>query len=119
MRLELGLLTELGYGLELDRCAATGSNDQLAWVSPRTGRAVSLSAGEPYSDRLLALPPFLVDGTEPDDNAVAAGLRLTGFFLDNHLFAPDGRRLPAARERLEAHFAGLSTDRGVDAGQIA
>lgn len=116
VRLEMGVLRELGYGLELDRCAATGRNDQLAWVSPRTGRAVSLSAGEPYRDRLLPLPAFLAGkqtgdatGAGPTDDDVLAGLRLTGFFLDNHLFAPEGRRLPAARDRLEAHFANLST----------
>ena len=55
---ELGVLSDLGYGLDLDRCAATGTNDDLAYVSPRTGRAVSLSAGEPYQEKLLAMPGF-------------------------------------------------------------
>lgn len=98
---EMGLLAELGYGLDLSSCAATGRNDELAYVSPRTGRAVSLSAGEPYRDRLLALPPFLLmAGDEGTEAQILAGLRLTGHFLERHLFAPQGAELPAARRRL-------------------
>lgn len=97
---ELALLAELGYGLDLGRCAATGLNDDLAFVSPRTGRAVSLSAGMPYRDRLLPLPGFLVGraGSGPED--VVAGLRTTGHFLERHVFQPRDRGLPPARERL-------------------
>ena len=109
VRWELGLLAELGYGLELDKCAATGRNDQLAWVSPKSGRAVSLSAGEPYRDRMLPLPAFLTNGSEAPPADIAAGLGLTGFFIDAHLCRPFGRSLPAARERLAARFADLST----------
>lgn len=109
VRWELGLLAELGYGLELDKCAATGRNDQLAWVSPKSGRAVTLSAGEPYRDRMLALPAFLTDGTEAALGDIAAGLKLTGYFLDDHLFRPFGREMPAARRRLADRFANLST----------
>jgi DNA repair protein RecO (recombination protein O) len=109
VRWELGLLAELGYGLELDKCAATGRNDQLAWVSPRSGRAVSLSAGERWRDRMLALPAFLTDGSEAPAADILAGLRLTGFFLDAHLFRPFGRVVPAARARLEDRFTQLST----------
>lgn len=109
VRWELGLLAELGYGLELGKCAATGRNDQLAWVSPRSGRAVSLSAGVPYRDRMLALPAFLTNGSEAPAADIAAGLKLTGFFLDAHLFRPFGRTMPAARERLETRFQDLST----------
>ncbi len=98
---ELGVLTELGYGLDLSSCAATGRNDDLAYVSPRSGRAVSLAAGEPYRDKLLALPAFLLGaGDEGDAAAIAAGLRITGHFLERHLFAPQGSPLPAARLRL-------------------
>lgn len=100
VRWELGLLAELGYGLDLDRCAATGRNDALAYVSPRSGRAVSLSAGEPYRDRLLPLPPFLIGATTASAADVQAGLRLTGYFLETRLFGPEGRALPAARQRL-------------------
>lgn len=101
---ELTLLGELGFGLDLSACAATGQNDALAYVSPRSGRAVSISAGEPYREKLLKLPGFLIgQGTaEPAD--ITAGLTLTGFFLDRHLFAPHRRRLPDPRERLVARL---------------
>jgi len=96
---ELGLLAELGYGLDLTQCAATGSNDELAYVSPRTGKAVSLSAGEPYRDRLLHLPGFLIGRGEAAPEAVIEGLMLTGHFLERHAFAPHNRGIPAARTR--------------------
>lgn len=98
---ELGLLAELGFGLELTRCAATGRNDELAYISPRTGHAVSLSAGEPYKDRLLPLPRFLVTpGALPADADIVAGLALSGHFLERHAFAALHRELPAARAHL-------------------
>lgn len=98
---ELGLLAELGFGLDLSRCAATGTNDALAYVSPRTGRAVSFSAGEAYRDRLLPLPPFLAGAADPPDaGEIAAGLALTGHFLERHVFAALHRDLPAARQHL-------------------
>lgn len=103
LRWELGLLGELGFGLDLSCCAATGRNDGLAWVSPRTGRAVSLSAGQPYADRLLPLPPFLLapPGTGmPDPAALSDGFALTGYFLDRHVFAAHHRPMPPARARL-------------------
>jgi DNA repair protein RecO (recombination protein O) len=104
---ELGLLGELGYGLDLKSCAATGRNDGLVYVSPRTGRAVSMAAGEPYRDKLLALPPFLLDSASEGNGAeIAAGLRITGHFLERHLFAPHGTHLPAARQRLAERLAG-------------
>lgn len=101
---ELALLRDLGYGLDLTRCAATGVNDGLAFVSPKTGRAVSLSAGEPYRDKLLELPRFLVEGGEGDRAGIFAGLRLAGFFLDRHVLAPHHAALPAARARLVDRF---------------
>lgn len=100
VRWELGLLAALGFGLDLARCAATGANDMLAWVSPRTGRAVSLAAGEAYRDRLLALPGFLVGRGAADAPALSEGLRLTAHFLQRCLFDPLDRPLPAARGRL-------------------
>ncbi len=113
VRFELDLLTELGFGLDLSRCAATGRSDDLAYVSPKTGRAVSTTAGDPYRDRLLSLPSFLTrpavsNGISPAD--ILNGLRLTGFFLEQHVFAhqpapPTGRSpLPAARDRLVTVF---------------
>ncbi len=104
VRWEMGLLSELGFGLDLSRCAATGRNDMLAYVSPRSGRAVSLSAGEEYHDKLLALPGFLIGLGEAEPVAVRDGLRLTGYFLQKHVFGPMDRPLPAARERLETLF---------------
>jgi DNA repair protein RecO (recombination protein O) len=101
VRWEIGLLNELGFGLDLARCAATGTVDDLAHVSPRTGRAVSRAAGEPYRGRLLALPAFLLGSQAaagPED--VLAGLRLTAHFLDRWLLLPHGKALPEARLRL-------------------
>jgi DNA repair protein RecO (recombination protein O) len=96
---EMGLLAELGYGLDLSQCAATGVNDDLAYVSPRTGKAVSLSAGEPYRDRLLRLPGFLIGRGDADLPSILEGLALTGHFLERHAFAPHNRGIPAARTR--------------------
>lgn len=93
---ELALLRDLGFGLDLSQCAATGVNDGLAYVSPKTGRAVSFSAGQPYRDKLLALPAFLVKGGEGDKGEVLQGLQLAAFFLERHAHAS----LPAARSRL-------------------
>lgn len=100
-RWEMQALAEFGFGLDLEACAATGQRENLAYVSPRTGRAVSGGAGAPYADRLFALPAFL--GTldaAPDAAAVAAALRITGHFLERHVFGPHNRPLPAARTRL-------------------
>ncbi len=99
---EIGLLNELGFGLDLSRCAATGSVDDLVYVSPRTGRAVSRSAGEPYRDRLLSLPAFLL-GRQAGEASMAdllAGLRLTAHFFDLWVLAPHGKLMPEARGRL-------------------
>jgi DNA repair protein RecO (recombination protein O) len=98
VRFEAGLLQDLGFGLDLSKCASTGSTDDLIYVSPRTGRAVSRAAGEPYKDRLLALPPFMLSAQSrltPGD--VGAGLDLTGHFLEAFIFNPLNRPLPPAR----------------------
>ena len=91
VRFELRMLEELGFGLDLERCAATGTNDDLAYVSPKTGRAVSRSAGEPYRDRLLALPRFLYERqADAGPEEIIAAFRLTGYFLARHVFEPRG-----------------------------
>jgi DNA repair protein RecO (recombination protein O) len=98
VRFEAGLLQDLGFGLDLSKCAATGATDDLVYVSPRTGRAVSRAAGEPYKDRMLTLPPFLLGaqaGLREGD--VKAGLDLTGHFLEAFIFGPLNRPLPPAR----------------------
>ncbi len=97
-RFELTMLRELGFGLDLTRCAASGSTADLVFVSPKSGRAVSAAAGAPYAGRLLALPAFLrMDETQASPDDVAAGFRLTGFFLERDVFGPRGLSLPAAR----------------------
>ncbi len=98
---ELDLLRELGFGLDLGaNPVTTGENDRLAYVSPRTGRAVSLSAAGDWAARLLPLPPFLLDGADPDLAECLDGLRLTGHFLTRDAFGGRHRPLPPARTRL-------------------
>jgi DNA repair protein RecO (recombination protein O) len=99
---EIGLLNELGFGLDLARCAATGTADDLIYVSPRTGRAVSREAGEPYRDRLFCLPAFLLgrQAGEASASDLLAGLQLTAHFLDQWVLAPHGKPMPEARVRL-------------------
>jgi DNA repair protein RecO (recombination protein O) len=102
LRWELSVLADLGYGLDLGSCAVTGVAEDLAWVSPRSGRAVSQQAGAPYRDRLLVLPRLLGGIGSGDSGEVADlldGLRLTGSFLEQHVFAPRGQALPEARSR--------------------
>ena len=97
---ERDLLTAMGFGLDLTRCAATGENTDLAYVSPRTGRAVSRGAGLPYHQKLLNLPEFLWRDGPADRHQIVLGMALTGHFLAHHDFGPQGRALPAARVRL-------------------
>lgn len=98
VRFEAGLLQDLGFGLDLSKCAATGALDDLIYVSPRTGRAVSREAGEPYKDRLLTLPPFMLSSqARLEAGDVRAGLDLTAHFLEAFVFAPLNRPLPPAR----------------------
>lgn len=95
VRWELGLLDELGFGLDLSKCAATGRPDDLVYVSPKSGKAVSAEAGAPFRDRLFALPAFLREAgatATPDD--VIEGLKLAAHFLDRHLFEPRGVPFP-------------------------
>jgi DNA repair protein RecO (recombination protein O) len=108
VRFELAILAELGFGLDLSRCAATGGVENLAYVSPRSGRAVSAAAAEPYKDRLLKLPGFLIGrptGNRPTGEEIRDGFALTGFFLHQHVFAPRGQAAPEERAR----FVALST----------
>lgn len=107
VRWELGLLEELGFGLDLGKCAATGSNDHLIYVSPKTGRAASASAGEPYAKRLLKLPQFLTrhrSGAVTNDD-VLAGFALTGHFLQARVLKPREAPMPDARARMLAYLA--------------
>jgi DNA repair protein RecO (recombination protein O) len=101
VRYEVGLLEELGFGLDFSRCASTGRAEDLLYVSPRTGRAVSRGAAQGFEDRLLPLPPFLLSAKNAlGAGDVGRGLDLTGHFLARFVFSPFDRPLPPARERL-------------------
>lgn len=110
-RWEVGLLADLGFGLSLEACAATGVRQGLVWVSPRSGCAVSAAAGAPYADRLLPLPGFLAGQGGADAAAVAAALRLTGWFLDNRAAPAFGLSgVPEARGRLVARLQAFGSE---------
>jgi DNA repair protein RecO (recombination protein O) len=101
VRWEMLLLQDLGFGLDLSECAATGTDADLIYVSPRSGRAVSRDAGQPYCDRLLKLPLFLLeDDAAPTAADVLAGFTLTGHFFERDVLSPHGLTLPSARTRL-------------------
>ena len=106
VRFEAMLLAEGGYGIDMEECAATGATQDLIYVSPKSGRAVCRTAGEPYKDKLLALPRFLrldmAEGVPLDE--VRDGFALTGFFLARNFYTPRGLPLPEARA---AYLAGL------------
>ena len=100
VRFELQILSELGFGLDLEQCAATGVRDELVYVSPKSGRAVSREAGEPWADKMLKLPGFLREDLPAIEHDVADGFALTGFFLERHVLEPRGLTLSDER----AHF---------------
>ena len=100
VRYELLLLAELGFGLDLDRCAVTGRNDALVAVSPKSGKAVSDVEAEPYKERLLPLPPFLLEGGSASWSEILDGLRLTGHFLGRDLLTDRAAPVLDGRERL-------------------
>ncbi|MEM9472228.1 MAG: DNA repair protein RecO [Pseudomonadota bacterium] len=98
---EMGLLEELGFGLDLTKCAVSGETEQLTHVSPRTGRAVCAREAEPWRDKLLALPPFVAGSSGTASNAeIVQGLKLTGHFLARHIFEPRGVSAPEQRRRI-------------------
>ncbi|MBB54006.1 MAG: DNA repair protein RecO [Magnetovibrio sp.] len=108
---EIGLLQELGFGLDFTCCAASGVTEDLTYVSPKSARAVSTDAGKPYKHALLRLPGFLIDTTQtaswPD---IADGMRLTGFFLNRQVFShTQSNWLPPARARLEALIRNMAS----------
>lgn len=101
-RFELRLLAELGFGLDLESCAATGGAEDLVYVSPKSGRAVSAAAGAPYAEKLLPLPAFIRgDSILPEDlEKLLEAFRLTGFFLNRDIYGPRGIAAPQSRARL-------------------
>lgn len=110
VRFEALMLAELGFGLDLAECAGNGSREDLIYVSPKSGRAVSREAGAPYADRLLALPAFLAPDFSGAHRAISredilAGFALTGFFLERHVYAPRGQPPSQARAGFLARIA--------------
>ncbi len=101
VRWEMGLLDELGFGLDLSKCAATGLADDLIYVSPKSGKAVSRVAGAPYAEKLFALPSFLGGGAALSHDDVISGLRLTGYFLERHVLGPRQIAMPPQRQWLQ------------------
>lgn len=100
IRFELRFLDELGFGLDLSKCAATGETCDLVYVSPKSGQAVSRASGEPYRNKLLPLPGFLTSGSNdesPQPQDISDGLTLAGYFLEAHVFGESNRPMPAAR----------------------
>ena len=106
VRFELQMLVELGFGLDLASCAATGAEDDLGYVSPKSGRAVSRTAAAPWQDRLFRLPAFLSDAVTPSLDDIADGFALTGFFLARHVLEPRGLAFADAREGFVAAVLG-------------
>jgi len=102
VRFELAMLTELGFGLDLENCAATGETEDLRYVSPKSGGAVSRTVGEPWRDRLLRLPPYLRQGEAHiggwSDQDLQDGFALTGLFLLRHVLEPRGQTHSDARD---------------------
>lgn len=98
VRFELQMLAELGFGLDLDSCAATGTANDLGFVSPKSGRAVSRTAAEPWQDRLFRLPAFLAEAATPSPDDVADGFAMTGYFLAHRVLEPRGLSFAEARE---------------------
>ena len=109
------MLAELGFALNLESCAATGATENLDFVSPRSGRAVSAAAGAPYRERLLRCPSFLTPGDSETVtwSAIADGLALTGYFLQRQVLLPLGKREPAARTRFVDRISREATRSGV------
>lgn len=102
---EIALLKELGFGLDLSRCVSTGETENLLYVSPKSGCAVSKAAGEIYKEKLLKLPTFLRGEAQFGDQDILDGFNLTGYFLLHRVFLQSYGQLPEARQRLHEKFA--------------
>ena len=113
--LELELLNKLGFGLDLDKCAATGISDNLIYVSPRSGCAVSAEAGEPYKNKLLKLPFFLKNSQNCNINDIEInnGLALCGYFINKYIFEPHNHKMPIARLRFADIMKALENNKEV------
>jgi DNA repair protein RecO (recombination protein O) len=117
---EIAFLKELGFSLDFSKCAGGGDASRLAYVSPKTGRAVSLEAGGPYKEKLLHLPAFLKPGsTSMDENDILIGLDMTGHFLEHWAYAHHTQGVPEARLRFVARFAKYVEDFSKKAADVA
>lgn len=97
IKLELSILQEMGYGLNLDECGATGSKENLYYISPKTGRAINREAGEAYHNKLFLLPKFLIKETEPLPMDIINALKITQYFIDKHFYKSQSKELPDSR----------------------
>jgi DNA repair protein RecO (recombination protein O) len=106
VRFEMAFLEDMGFGLDLTSCAATGATQDLNYISPRSGRVVSTEAAQPYLDRMFPLPGFLRDATQaPLEGDIAAGFDLMGHFISRRVLEPSGQSFPVSRSRLLAQIA--------------
>ena len=105
LKLELSLLQEMGYGLNLTSCAVTGTKNNLYYISPRTGRAVSQEAGEPYHDKLFILPKILIEDLAASNQEILEAIKIIGYFINKHLYLPHSQELPQARIRFAANIS--------------
>jgi DNA repair protein RecO (recombination protein O) len=99
---EMGFLAELGFGIDISKCVVSSETDNLIYVSPKSGKAVSKEIGNPYKDKLLKLPSFLIDNKKPSKIDVINGFLLTGFFLNKDVYEPLGLKMPNSRDRIVA-----------------
>lgn len=100
IRFEVSLLDELGFGLDLSKCAATGTKEHLSYISPKTGRAVSAEAGEPWKDKLFIFPPFLAEGATQaaQRQELKDAFDVTNHFFDQHIYRPRAVDIPISRD---------------------
>jgi DNA repair protein RecO (recombination protein O) len=116
---EFRFLQSLGFSIDLSACAVTGASDDLSYVSPRSGRAVSCSGAGDYRDKLLKLPPFLIGGAYEGEQDLVDGLRLTGYFIERHITSIYNVPLPPARDRLMDICRGMVAINPLPAGEVA
>jgi DNA repair protein RecO (recombination protein O) len=102
---EINILRALGFGIDVSQCAVTGSTDDLHYISPRSGKAVSVAGAGEYGNRMLSLPSFLSGRGVGNDDDIAAGLKMTGYFLEKHVFHAVHKGIPDARIKLYEAFA--------------
>ena len=122
VRFELAVLNDLGFGLNLGECAATGVREDLAYVSPKSGHAVCRAAGAPWADRMLRLPAFLANGAvaAADRDSLADAFLLSGFFLHRHVYEPRGIEVAAARDGfIQAALKALTAEAAARHDRIA